>query len=201
MKRFLATILILGLAQPLMANAQAPNFSYNSFGLAYANLDAADSSEDIRQVGINTSLAINHQFFAFVDHNRSKADLSNGDDLKSHLTSAGLGLVFPVKDKLDIVGKASYLQKSTEVCLQGTCTDATDYGYRLSAQANYWLTSNIDSEVALDYDNLDRKGSDTAYRFGVGYWPAKEHRLGFEYRVGDNYDAIGFNYRISQNLY
>lgn len=203
MKRITYSLLALGLLQSTTAMAQQPNFSYNTFGLQFGKTDVSALDDNLTTMGIGAALAFNDDVFAFADYQRLAGDNVNGLDICYGRTNLGLGLVFPVKKDVDVVGKFSYVMEDSEACNNG-CSEFDDNGFNLGVGVNYWLTPKFDASVGLDYTEMDdSKENYTYYRFGVGYWPSKKQRVGLSYQNTDrdgfgNLDTFVVNYRISQ---
>lgn len=201
MKRITYSLLALGLLQSTTAMAQQPNFSYNTFGLQFGKTEISGFDDKFTNMGMNASLAINDSVFAFGEYEYLSNDNvdNTGVDVSGNNINLGIGLVFPVESNLDITTTISYVMTDAEACGGGVCLENDDKGFALSAGVNYWLTSNIDADARIAYVELDdANSSDTSYRLGIGYWPAKKHRVGLSYQSSDDADSILVNYRISQ---
>lgn len=203
MKYLTYSLLALGLVQSTTAMAQQPNFSYNTFGLEFGKTDVSVLDDNLTTMGIGASLAFNDDVFAFADYQRLAGDNVNGVDIRYSRTNLGLGLVFPVKKNIDVVGKFSYVMEDYEEC-NGGCLELDDDGFNLGLGVNYWLTQKFDASVGIDYTEYEDSNENyTYYRFGVGYWPSKAQRVGLSYQNTDrdgvgNLDTFVINYRISQ---
>ncbi|MBN2647265.1 MAG: outer membrane beta-barrel protein [Thiotrichales bacterium] len=201
MQRLLSYCLLFGVLSSPFVMANEPNFSYSSFGLVFGKSDVSGFDDDLIDMGVKASLEIEKGLFLFADLMQNRKDNidASGVDVQVDQIRAGVGFAFPVQADLDLVTSVSYVKTGAELCLQNNCQELKDKSWRLDAEANYWLTANMDASVNigyLEYDQGDQ--NETLYGVGFGYWPAQNHRIGLSYQVFDEANSVAVNYRISQ---
>jgi hypothetical protein len=170
----------LALVTLFATSANATNFSYSSFGVGLAKVSIDGLPEDLQGYGISASVELNENVFLLGSYNYADEEMNN-IDISGDTTKIGIGSATAITDKIDAFATLSYATVSAEACGNGTCLKAEDDGYYLSGGLKSWITDSIDVIGTLNYAELDKSDSDgTSYSLGAGFWPAKNHRIGFE---------------------
>ncbi len=197
----LKRIIPLTLVTLFATSANATNFSYSSFGIGLSKVSIDGLPEDLKGYGVEASVELNENIFLLGSYNYADEEMNiSGTDLdiSQDTTNIGVGAATSITDKIDAFATLSYSSVSAEACGNGTCAKIEDDGYFLSGGLQSWITDSIDVVGTLNYTELDQIDSeDTSYSLGVGFWPAKHHRLGFEMQNSE-YSRTGI---VSYSLY
>ncbi|MGM0541467.1 MAG: outer membrane beta-barrel protein [Pseudomonadota bacterium] len=194
----LKKIIPLTLMTLFATSANATNFSYSSFGLELSKIDVDELPEDLNGYGINASLELNENVFLLASYRYADEEMviSGYDvDLSSDIGKIGIGAATALTNQIDAFATFSYATTLAEACISGRCVEADDDGYFLTGGLRSWITNSIDVIGTVTYAELDKSDWDgTAYGLGIGFWPARSHRLGFAIEHSEDAQAAIVSY-------
>jgi len=198
MKRLAYSVLVLGLLQTTVAQAQSPSFSYTNLGFVYGSTDFDNLADDFRTMAISGSFELSDRVFLHGQYSTFDKNDVFGADFDSSLTYLGAGFVMPMGSGMDLFASLDYVITEAEGCTSSVCRKEDDNGISVGFGTNYWAIPNqLDVTFDLNYVTFDKSDDATAYGIGMGYWFTKEHRVGMAYRKADSSDSMLVNYRYS----
>jgi hypothetical protein len=179
MKKTSAVLLLVAL--PCVALADAPRYTYIEGGYHYLDLDDIDVDGD--GWGIGGSVALTDRVHLLAGY--SSLGLDFGIDVTS--LDVGVGANLPLDTSLHLVGEAGY----TRTEIDTRFGDFDDDGFFGRAGLRWMVTEQVELNGWVTYVNLDDSGSDTGFSVGGLFHFTPELALGASVDLGD--DATGYS--------
>lgn len=182
-------VLALGAA----ASASAADFSYSNVDAGWARSDIDNVNENGDGFFVRGSVAFGTNWFASAGYRQVSFDTGAGD-IDVDLIDVGLGGHLPLSDRIDGVGRISYLDVSADGPFGGS---ADDDGFGLSAGIRALATPQLELEASLEYTDFDEAGDDTGVRLGGRFNFTSAWAAGIELLLTDDQTDVGLYGRYS----
>lgn len=159
----LRSTLVIGLCA-LSVSAFADGLNYTFVQASYGQVQFDDTLIDVDGDGfaVNGSVAVADNFHLFGEY--QMAGLDFGVDL--NLLEAGLGYNTPISDKMDIIGRVSYINVEAEA---PGVPSADDNGFAVGLGLRGAMSDKFELNGGLDYVDVGDSGSETRFNIGFMY--------------------------------
>lgn len=189
----LAAALMLAGAYGSAQAANGPRYTYVEGGYVYTELDdptGSDTDLDGNGLFVAGSFAVTdvvHLFGSYSDSDL-KADFGVGSEEIDYQTlSLGVGLNWALNDRIDLVGRAAWLDLEAEA----DEVNEDESGFGLSLGVRSMLTDSFEINAAINYVNLGSDLDETSFALGLVYGVTDMLALTLGGEIGD--DATAFN--------
>jgi hypothetical protein len=172
---------------PPAAGADTMDYSYAEIGFVHTELDSNFSDAEGDGLGLRGSLAINDTFFVFAGYQ----DLALDFDIDATVLQVGAGARWPLKDKLDVVGRLGIFKSEYEIGRR----DEDEDGFVIGARVRGEVVPRFELEGGFDYADLDDLGNNTSLVGEARYFFMDQLAGGVLVEVGDDASSIGVNVR------
>jgi len=138
-----------------MAFAEGFSYSYVQATYGTVDVDSGVFSEDGDGLGLKGSFGITDNLHIVGSYQKVDLDLTGDVDF----LTAGLGVNAPVTEMIDVVGSVSFVDLEAP--------GFSDDGFELAAGVRVSVTSLVEIDAGITYQDLDLGGDDTGFGGGV----------------------------------
>jgi Outer membrane protein beta-barrel domain len=182
-----AALVAAGLALPALA-AEGPRYTYGELG--YQRVDFDNFSEDADVGFLDGSLALTDQLFLEAGYSYGQIDTS-GTDIDIDTAQAGLGVHFPLNEKVDFVVDGAYVWTKVDA---GSFGDEDDDGYAIRGGLRAMLTPKFELNGGASY--VDISDDNTSAFIGAVYSFTDALAVTGGVDIGDNATAYSVGLRL-----
>lgn len=180
----MAGSLLLAVA-PLAAHAEDMSYSWVNIEYTDVDIDDAPSGDG---PSLRGSIGFADHFFAFAEYGMFDVDVLDID-----LMAVGLGGHYGLTDKLDLVGRAGYV----EVDISSPGFSATQDGWLASVGLRSRVAEHVELEGSVMQRDLGDGGDDTVFSVGGRYHFNDLVAAGLEYQMSDEVNFLFAGVRFS----
>jgi hypothetical protein len=178
-----------GQAQESAARPESAQFNYTYLQLSYdeSDFDLGPVDVDGDGVTISGSFELTDEWHIYTAY--SQADLDFGIDVDTW--AIGAGYVFPLKDDIDIYGRALYIDQNVDA----GPANADDDGLGVQGFIRARLADEFELEGGVQY--VDLSDSDVSLLASARYNFTEQFSAGIGITFAGDTDGIGINARYS----
>jgi len=187
-RRITSLLAVLAAALPFATQADTMDYSYAEAWYVDSSLDVGDTNVDGNGFALRGSIPIMDNWFAFAMYQDVSYDLG----VDATTLAVGGGYHWPLRDKLDIIGRAGIVQSN----IDAGRFDDHDSGFLLGARLRTELAPKFEVEGGFDYVNLDDQGNDTVGVLEGRYFFMNQLAGGLSLQLGDA-TTVGINVRLT----
>jgi opacity protein-like surface antigen len=187
--RLLAVAITLA---PLAAGAQSAgsSISYSFADLAYVTTDVDGVSKDLDGWLLRGSFEPVENLFVYGRYADQSVSFAGGD-VDTQTWALGVGYAFPLADRVDLYGKAGYINADGSA----GPIDLNDDGYEIGAGLRARPLDPLELEGSVTYQDLSDAGDDTVLGIGARWYIADQFAMGLEGEFSDDADTYGIGFR------
>jgi Outer membrane protein beta-barrel domain len=187
-RRISSLVAVLAAALPFASQADTMDYAHVEAGYVDTELDVGEKF-DGNGIELRGSIPFLDNFFAFASYQ----DLSFDFDVDATAIEVGAGGHWPLRDKMDIIGRVAIVQSDVEV---GRFS-ADDDGFLLGARLRTEVAPKFELEGGFDYVDLDDRGDDTSVVLEGRYFFMNQLAGGLLLQFGGDTTTIGVSARVT----
>jgi hypothetical protein len=187
-RRISGLVAVLAAVLPFASQADTMDYAHVEAGFVDTELDLGDNF-DGDGIALRGSIPFLGNYFAFASY----TDLGFDFDVDSTTIAVGAGGHWPLRDKMDIIGRVGIVQSDVEV---GPFS-ADDDGFLLGARLRTEVAPKFELEGGFDYIDMDERGDDTSIVLEGRYFFMNQLAGGVLLEFGGDTTTVGVNARVT----